>query len=122
MGVIAGHCLILGEAEALQQGTTLPVTQAPQAAGLSDLQLVHDFLSFDLANLWQGFQKCRNLGLANDFISGGLCQDLFQGNITALELLFELCTCLTSLGSFGEGFFTLLIGQLWKGHGVPPIQ
>ena len=38
------------------------------------------------------------------------------------KLLLELCTCLTRLGSLSEGFFALLIGQLWKGHGIPPIQ
>ena len=63
MRVIANHVLVLRETETLQQGTTLTVTQAPQPASLGDLQLVHDFLSLHLANLGQGFQKSRDLGL-----------------------------------------------------------
>src|SRR5699024_10975187 len=56
-GVLAGHSLVLGEAEALQQGATLTVTEATEAAGLGDLELLHDLLGLDLAHLREGLEQ-----------------------------------------------------------------
>ena len=95
----------------------MTVTQAAQSAGGCDLQLGHDVVGFDLADLRQRGEYLRDPGLADDIVGGGVGEDLGQGGVASFESVLEF-----GAGSPGRGCFlqrggALLIGQLGKATG-----
>src|ERR1700761_7228380 len=104
-------------AELFQQGLALTITEAAQTAGRGDLELGHDFLRLDLANLRQCFQQCRNLHLAQDLIALSVLQDLLEVGAATLESILQFSSRSTCGSSLLQRCRALLVSQLGKGHG-----
>src|SRR5699024_4051214 len=78
------------EVTPLEQCTTLAVTETTQTTRRGDLQLGHDLLSLDLADLGQSLQQCRHLHLAEDLVGLGVLEHLLEIGASALQPLLEL--------------------------------
>src|SRR5690606_38097779 len=104
-------------AELFEQCLALAVTQAADATGRRDLQLGHDFLRLDLANLRQSLEERGDLHLAEDLVVLGVGEHLLQVGSATLEAVLQLGAHTASGGSLLECCCALLIGQLGKSHG-----
>ena len=82
--------LIRREVELFQQGLALTIAEAAQAAGRGDLELGHDLLRLDLADLRQGLEQRGNLHLAQDLVGLSVLEDLLEVGAATLEPIFEL--------------------------------
>src|SRR5690625_371175 len=105
-----------GEVELLQQRLALPVAQAAQPAGGGDLQLGHDLLRLDLADLRQRLQQRRHLHLAQDLVGLGVLEHLLEIGAATLEPVLELRSGPTCGRRLLQRGGALLVGQLGKGH------
>ena len=70
----------------------------------------------------QRLEKRGDLGLTDDLVSLSFVQNVLQVGFAALQRSLELGASLAGLSGLCESFLALLISQLWKGHGFPPIH
>ena len=77
---------------------SIKVTEAPQAAALGDLQLLHDLRCPDLADAGHRLQHSRDLELADDVVGLRTVDHGSKRRLALLELLLQLSASLTDLG------------------------
>src|SRR3990170_1444541 len=94
--------------EFVEEGGTLPFTQATEAPVVGDLMLLHESLGLHLPGPGHRGEQCRHLDPPDELVLGGTLQQFGESKGAGLQQLLRLCSDTARLGRSSQGGGTLL--------------